>query len=293
MKRIIILTLILTSILNSCKNPKMGEPINSEYLTINNSKIYYEIFGQGEPIILIHPGVTDSRVWDFQIEELSQEFKVIRFDQRGFGKSSMPTENYNAVKDILTLMDSCKISKANIVGICLGALQAIDLAIEYPDRVKTLIISGTGLPDWPLSKDVLDKHINFTQYVMENGPDSAVQRMLTDPFWSQSIPENKYQEGKKLFEKILWENKMSFTVNWQLRELPMGLADRFGEIDCPVLMFRPEKEIPFIIPIADTIAAKVPNIKVIEVSGASHLLNMEKPEEFSGEIIDFINSGGV
>lgn len=265
-------------------------PGESGYLSIDDSKIYYEIFGKGEPIILIHAGVTDSRMWNYQIEDLSENFKVIRFDQRGFGKSSIPENSYNPVLDIIRLMDSCKLSKVNLVGISLGALQAIDLAIEYPERVKTLIISGTGIPDWPQPQDVLEKHIEFTHYVYENGPDSAVKRILTDPFWSKSMPGRKYTNSRKLYEKILYENKHSFTVDWQLRKLPLGLADRLEHIECPVLLFRPENEMPSLIPIADTIARKVSSIKIAEMPAASHLVNMERPDEFNRILIEFITN---
>ena len=89
---------------------------------------------------------------------------------------------------------------------------------------------------------------------MENGPDSAVKRMLTDPFWSKSIPNKKFKNGRELFEQILKENKQSFAVDWQLRKLPIGLADRLVDIYCPVLMLRPENDMPSVIPMADTIS---------------------------------------
>ncbi len=290
MKKFIKLIFLVTIIAFSCKPQTMKELKNSGYIEINDSKIYYEVYGKGEPILLIHAGLTDSRMWDYQIDDLSQRFKVIRFDQRGFGKSSVPEKKYNPIKDIITLMDSCQIYKANIVGISLGALQAIDLAIEFPERVKTLIISGASFPDWQLPQDVLEKHIEFTQHVMENGPDSAIKRMLTDSFWSKTLPDKKYKEGRQLFEQILQENKESFNVDWQLRELPIGLVNRLEQISCPTLMFRPENDMPSIIPIADTIAKKISNIKIVEIKDVSHLLNMEKPEEFNKTIIEFIDN---
>ena len=286
--KILINLILFTALIISCKNERMMDSENSGYIQIDSSKIYYESYGHGEPIILIHAGVTDMRMWDFQINDLSKKFTVVRFDQRGFGKSSIPKQKYNPILDIITLMDSCEIDKAHIIGISLGALQAIDLAIEYPERVKTLIISGASLPDWQLPKDVLAKHIEFTRYVMENGPDSAVKRMLIDPYWSQSIPDNKYKKSRELFENILIDNKKSFTVNWQLRELPIDLVDRIENIDCTVLMFKPENEMSSIVPIADTLAKKIPNIKIVEIADASHLLNMEKPDEFNMTIIEFI-----
>jgi len=286
------LSIFLFSIilLVSCNRPEGLNPRASGYIHIDDAKIYYEVFGQGEPILLIHAGITDSRMWDFQVRDLAKEFMVVRFDQRGFGKSTLPASSYNAVRDIITLMDSLQLSAAHVAGICLGALQATDMAIEYPDRVKSLIISGTGIPGWPEQEEVIEKYIEFTNYVNENGPDSAVKKMITDPFWNHSLPNSMYPEARELFEHILYENRQSFMVNWQLRELPMGLPERLGEIECPVLLFRPEFEIPNLVPIADTIAAKVPQIEIHEMKGVYHLLNMEKPEEFNSKIKDFIRS---
>lgn len=281
--------LLATTFMISCNDSTMIKPDKSGYLQIDNSRLYYEVFGKGEPLVLIHAGVTDSRMWNFQINDLSKKFKVIRFDQRGFGKSSIPDISYDPILDLLILLDSCKVNKVHLVGISLGALQAIDFAIKYPERIKTLIISGASFPDWPLPEDVLEKHIEFTRYVYENGPDSAINRMLTDPFWSKSIPDRKYMEGRQLYMQILKENKQSFTVDWQLRKLSMGLKEKLKDINCPVLMFRPGNEMPSIIPINDTIKDKVPEIEIAEISDVSHLLNMEKPKDFNRRIIEFID----
>ncbi len=275
-------------IMNSCNNFTVIEPEKTGYLQIDNYRIYYEVFGQGEPIVLIHAGVTDSRMWNFQINDLSKNFEVIRFDQRGFGKSSFPDKSYDPILDIIALLDTCKIEKANFIGISLGALQTIDLAINYPERVKSIVISGASFIDWQLPKDILDKHIEFSTYVAMNGPDSAISRIFTDPFWKESIPDKQYKEGRKLFEQILTENKQSFTVNWQFRELSLGLVEKLYLISCPVLMFKPENEMSYLIPLSDTIESKINEIEIAKVSKTSHLLNMEKPNEFNRKVINFL-----
>ncbi len=284
-------TLIFISILFimiSCNDSTTVKPDKSGFLQLDNAKIYYESFGKGEAVVLIHAGVTDSRMWNFQIEDLSKQFQVIRYDMRGYGKSSVPESAFNPNLDLLALLDSFNIDKANLVGISLGAFQAVDFLTNYPDRVKSLIISGPGFPDWPMSKVILDKHIEFSKYVAEKGADSAINKMLTDPFWSKSIPAKNYPKGRELFIKVLNENKNSFTVNWQFRKFTFNLKDKLSEIKCPTLMFRPENEMPSVIPICDTIKDKIENLKILEVKDASHLLNMEKPEEFNKGIIDFL-----
>ena len=274
--------------MNYCKNSNDLHPQKTGYLNLGNQKIYYETFGAGDPIVLIHAGVTDSRMWNFQIKDLSKHFRIVRYDMRGFGKSSTPDSIFNPNLDLLAILDSCDIDKANLVGISLGALQAIDFTINYPNRVKSLIISGPGFPDLPSSPEALTKQIEFNKIVKEQGPDSAIYTMLNDPFWSQSLPSKAFPKARSLFEQILQENKRSFTVNWQLRKISTGLKDRLSEIKCPTLLFRPENEMPSMVSISDTIKNRINGVHIFEIKKASHLLNMEFPDQFNKVIIDFI-----
>jgi pimeloyl-ACP methyl ester carboxylesterase len=277
--------------IDSCEYPDGVSPDKSGYLNPDTAKLYYESFGAGDALVLIHAGIMDSRMWNFQVPDLSVHFRVIRYDMRGFGKSSMPDSAYDPNLDLLLLLDSCKADKATLVGISLGALQAIDFTINYPDRVNSLIISGPGFPDWPLSPATRKKHIEFNRIVQEQGADSAVQSMLTDPFWRRGAPGAEYPEALALYEKILTDNKKSFTVNWQLRKITPGLKERLVEIKCPALLFRPEKEMLSLISVGDTLKEKIEGISILEVRNASHLLNMEKPDEFNKAVLAFLKPG--
>ncbi len=276
--------------INSCNDSTLIKPVKTGFLRVDKAKIYYEIFGSGEPVVLIHAGVTDSRMWNFQINELSRHFKVVRYDMRGFGKSSLPDSIYYPNMDLLTLLDSCNIEKANLVGISLGAMQAIDFTINYPNRVKSLIISCPGFPDQPMSQETLNKSIEFNKIVKEKGADSPIYTLINDPFWSQTLPSREYPKAKALFEQILYENKKAFTVNWQLRKNTLGLKDRLSEIKCSTLMFKAENEMPSMISNTNTLKEKIEGIKIVEIEKVSHLLNMERPNEFNKAIIDFIEN---
>lgn len=276
--------------INSCNDSTLIKPVKTGYLVVDKAKIYYEIFGSGEPVVLIHAGVTDSRMWNFQINELSKHFKVIRYDMRGFGKSSLPDSIYYPNIDLLTLLDSCNIEKVNLVGISLGSMQAIDFTINYPNRIKSLIISGPAFPDQPMSQETLNKSIEFNKIVKEKGADSAIYTLINDPFWSQTLPSKVYPKAKNLFQQILYENKKAFTVNWQLRKNTLGLKDRLSEIKCPTLMFKAENEMPSMISNSNTLKEKIEGIKIVEIEKAAHLLNMERPDEFNKAIIEFIEN---
>src|SRR5436190_12377724 len=108
--------------------------LQSGILAVDGGSLYYETRGKGAPVILIHGGFGDRRMWDSQVEPLSQAFRVIRYDHRGFGKSAPPTQAYSPVADLVTLMDHLELKRANLVGNSMGGTVALDFALLQPDR---------------------------------------------------------------------------------------------------------------------------------------------------------------
>jgi len=261
--------------------------LTSDFVEVDGGKIYFETKGKGEAIILLHPGLTDLRMWKQQTDELSKDYKVICYDQRGYGKSDLPTKNYSPNADLLTLLDSLKIEKADFVGICMGALHAIEFAIEYPERINAIAVSGISFLNWKYSDDVIKKHVEFSSIVTE-GPDKAIETIKSDSFWKQTIPSDNYETAQKDFLALLEENKRALTANWQFKEQIFTTMDRISEIDKPVLVIRPEKEVDYMIEIADYLIEKLDNVEEVNIKGAGHLSNMEKPNEFNRVILEFL-----
>ena len=270
-----------------CNNQEKSA-LTSDFIDVNGGKIYFETKGQGEAIILLHPGLTDLRMWKQQVDELSQDYQVICYDQRGYGKSDLPTKNYSPNADLLTLLDSLKIEKADFVGICMGALHAMEFAIEYPERINTIAVSGISFLNWKYSDDVIKKHIEFSSAVAE-GSDKAIETIKSDPFWKQTIPSDNYEIAQKDFLTLLEENKRAFTANWQFKEQIFTTMDKISSIDKPVLVIRPEYEVDYMIEIADYLIKKLDNVAEVNIKGAGHLSNMEKPKEFNRVIMAFLD----
>ncbi len=114
---------------------------------INNINIYYEIHGEGEPLVLIAGLASDSQSWQFVINSLSEHFKTIVFDNRGVGRSDTPKPPYTVTqmaKDTISLMDHLKIERAHILGHSLGGFIAQEIAINYPERIYKLILESTA-----------------------------------------------------------------------------------------------------------------------------------------------------
>lgn len=114
--------------------------IKSNYLNIDNGRLFYSTKGEGEPLILIHGNFNDSRIWDYQVDCFADYYKVIWYDQRGYGKSDTPKSAFSHHEDLKALFDQLEIRKANIIGSSSGGSVAIDFALQYPKLVNKLIL---------------------------------------------------------------------------------------------------------------------------------------------------------
>lgn len=114
---------------------------------LKNINLYYDIYGEGDPLVLIAGLGSDSVSWFNVIDDLSQNFKLIVFDNRGCGRSDYPTDDftiYDMAKDTIGLLDYLKIEKADILGHSMGGYIAQEIAIKNPERVKNLILISTA-----------------------------------------------------------------------------------------------------------------------------------------------------
>src|SRR5690625_4271318 len=123
--------------------------------------LHYEIKGRGKTVILLHSGYMDSRDWEFITPYLSKSFKVITLDVRGAGKSPVPNEPIDYVKDLRTLLDHLKIKKGALVGHSLGGQIATDFTLTYPKRVSQLVLVAPGLSGFKFSSYLAEFESRF------------------------------------------------------------------------------------------------------------------------------------
>ena len=120
--------------------------MDSGYAEVNGTRLYYEIAGEGDPIVLIHGFTVDTRMWDDQFNEFSSNYRVLRYDLRGYGKSAKPSdEEYTDADDLMSLMKHHGIEHAHIIGLSMGGSIAMDFTLAHPEAVDALITVDTTL----------------------------------------------------------------------------------------------------------------------------------------------------
>jgi pimeloyl-ACP methyl ester carboxylesterase len=274
-----------------------SKKIDSGYAEVNKTKLYYEIAGSGEPLVLIHGSFGDRRFWDPQFPELSKKYKVIRYDIRGYGKSALPDSNevYRDVDDLKALMDFLKIERAHVCGLSLGSFIVFDLALAYPDKCLSLIpvgprVAGDGTEAYktPNADSVRTIIATTTNIVRTKGTKEA-----TDYLWTGGHAMGKCVISQKTKEAML---KMGYEYSWwryiypSKREYAFPMAiKQLNEIKIPTLIVTAEHDLALCREVAAILAKGIPGAKLISIKGGGHMMNMDRPKEFNKAIEEFID----
>ena len=138
------------------------EHVQTGFAEINGTTLYYEVAGAGNPFFLVHGHLLDRRSWDDQFAVFAQRYRVIRYDQRGFGDSGLITkgESYSDRQDLYELMKFLGIESASLMGVSGGGALAIDFTLEHPEMVDALIPVTAGVSGFRPSEEVMKKHFN-------------------------------------------------------------------------------------------------------------------------------------
>ena len=268
---------------------KMSE-LESGYAEVNGTKLYYEVAGDGDPLVLIHGMCLDTRMWDHQFPEFSKNFKVIRCDLRGFGRSSDPKEGevYSDHDDLKGLLDHLNISRAHVLGLSYGGGVVVNFTLEYPEYVLSLIPVDPTLAGYPYSGEFRKWWFSVMQAAKTSGLKEALDRFLEGEHF-KAIFRNK--EAIDEMKPIVYSHKGWSLLNQASQVNPDPVpASRLGEIVCPVLVVVGELDIPDFKGIADKIASEVQSGRKCVIKGVGHMSNIEDPKAFNEEVLSFLSS---
>jgi 3-oxoadipate enol-lactonase len=242
----------------------------------------YEIRGTGEPVVFVHAFSVDGRMWDPQLVAFERDFKVIRYDLRGHGRSAAPDEPYTGFGDLRALLDELDVERATLVGLSAGSEVAINFAIAYPDRVSRLVLAAPGLGGYTTPP------LPWLQPVFEAAGAGDSQRAAR--LWAETpiMALHTNRDAAEAVTSLVMENWRLWTYRRTEQPLSPPAIGRLEEITCPVLVIVGDRDLPHILDIARLIEANVEKAIKVIIPGAGHLVNLDAPAAFNEAAAAFV-----
>lgn len=268
------------------------ESSETGYVETNGARIYYEIEGAGEPVVLIHAGIANLRQWDQQVPALADAYRVIRYDTRGFGRTDTEDVEFSNRADIAALLDHLGEESVHVVGMSRSGQIALDFALEYPDRVRslTVVCGGVGgfrgessadasvwehaekwweAKDWePLSKFEADFWVNGPGQPADRA-DPAIHAQVHE--WILTNYRAEKAEGKPI-------------------PLDPPAVGRLHELRAPLLVMLGTLEEASTAAAMRYLVEHVPGARFEMFEGAAHMINLEQPDLFNRVLREFLDA---
>ncbi len=260
---------------------------------VRGIQIAYNIDGRGEPVVLIGGFTMVKESWELQVAELAKHFRVITFDNRGVGETTVPKERFSIAEmaaDTVGLMDALGIDSAHVVGVSMGGLIAQTLALDHPDRVKKVVLGCTthgGRHAVQPQKEVMqllakasDPSVPVEEAVRMRLPTILAERFIRE-------------EPERLEEFV-----RTSVQHWPTPEGAAGqmgalsvfnVKKRLGEIRCPVLVITGAEDRMMPAENSRLLAEGIEGAEQYLVEGAGHSFFFEKPDGVNRVLIDFLS----
>lgn len=266
---------------------------------VNEVNIDYEVHGQGEPLVLIQGLGAPRSAWIFQTRAFGKYYRVITLYNRGVGKSDKPSEPYTIrtmADDTIGLMDYLNIDRAHILGMSLGSLIAQEVAINYPERVRKLILVaaiavGEGMRE---VTEGMRRAMGLEEGYSEEEARNVMNKIDVIKYFARVtalsfnkrlyrivlVPLSKRQAKRVGYKGLMGQIQASSNCE---------TLDKLHTIEAPTLVLVGAEDRVIPPHSSDVIASRIPNARLVKVEGGSHSFFMEMRGRFNQEVLDFLS----
>jgi pimeloyl-ACP methyl ester carboxylesterase len=259
-------------------------------IKVNDIQLYYEVQGQGEPLVLIMGLGANTHGWDMQIPAFSSEFQVVVFDNRGSGRSDKPASRYTIrlfADDTAGLMDALGIASAHVYGQSMGGFIAQELALSPPQRVRTLVLGSTSCGGRQ-AVAALPEDLALMATLPSLSPQDAAEKSLPLGYSDEFIARNR----EELIARALAEAELRAPPDAFGRQAQAAVRhkayDRLPQIRCPTLVISGSED--KIVPVDNSriLAERIPGAELVVLPKAGHGYLVECAEESNTIVLDFL-----
>jgi pimeloyl-ACP methyl ester carboxylesterase len=249
--------------------PALPAAERSGYATVNDIKLWYAVFGQGDPVVFLHGGLANADYWGLQVTEMARHYQVIVMDSRGHGRSTRDDRPYGydlMADDVVGLLDFLGIRQAAVVGWSDGAILGLDLAIRHPDRVSKVFAFAANTDPSGVVEGV-EKNPTFSNFIARAGQE----------YQALSATPKEYNAFVAAISKM-WATQPHWT------------AAQLKAIRTPVLVVDGDHDEAIKRPHTEKIAATIPGAGLLILPNTSHFSFLQDPDQFTWHILHFLGS---
>jgi pimeloyl-ACP methyl ester carboxylesterase len=241
---------------------------------------------------MIHAGVADGRQWNNEFAFFAQDYQVVRYDMRGYGKSEPVDGEFSHMSDLVSIINALQLHEPLIVmGCSMGGGLAMDFALTHPSGVQALIMVGSGPSGLELDVPAPAKFAE-AEKAYEAGDLDLVAEIETQ-IWFDGMdrtPEQVNQAMRKLAYEMN-RKALSHEARGLGKRLPNIETPAFAhlaDLKVPVLVMVGAHDTPYILAAADYMVEEIPAARKVRIEDAAHLLNMDQPHEFETIVKGFL-----
>jgi pimeloyl-ACP methyl ester carboxylesterase len=275
-------------------DPPASEPasahVDTGYVDVGTTDLYYEDTGDGPALVLVHGGLLDHTMWDPHMDTLSSEFRVIRYDVRGHGKSEAVPDTFANYDDLRILIEYLGLNRPVLVGHSMGGRIVTDLALAYPEHLGALVLVGPGMSGFELDSPELEAlEVQAMEAFGEGDLDLAVE--FFQRAWTDGIgrtPDDVDPAVREKVRSLLRFNIERYDPASVVNPLDPPAVNRLDEIQVPTLAIVGTLDMPDIREIVGLVEEKIPGSKVVSIPGTAHMVNLENPDRFERELMMFM-----
>jgi len=252
---------------------------------VKDIEMYYELTGEGDPLLLIHGLGSSTRDWEEQVPFFSEKYQVITIDLRGHGKTDKPKGPYSIkmfAEDIAELLKKLGITSTHVLGISLGGGVAFQFAIDFPGLVRSLVIVNAGI-EYPMDSFKMKFELFKRTFIVKLISMKKMGEVLAPRLF---IKPEQEELRKKLIERWAENDKKAYLAamnalkGWSVR-------DQLNKINFPTLVIGSDEDYTSS-SVKEEYTALIPKARFIEIEDVRHAVPFEKPKEFNKIVMDFL-----
>jgi len=260
-------------------------------LETNGARINYEVEGSGEPVAFIHAGVANLRMWDDQAAALRDAYRVIRYDTRGYGATETDAVEFSNRADLAALLDHLGEESAHVVGLSRGGIIALDFALEFPDRVRSLVVAAGGIGGYESAEEAPPETWELPEKLWE-AKDWAALADWETAYWADGPGQatDRVPEIRDRVHGWILETYRAEKEEGTPQPLDPPAVGRIAGMRTPLLVILGTLDDPGTSDAMRHLARTVRGARLEVFEGAAHMVNLEQPDRFNALLREFLGA---